>query len=129
MPRGFNDINDLENFKRRLADALPLNVDAVMQGSSVEGGGNSFRFGGGDKASDFDVSLTGVNLYENARSLYPGSANETRVGPFTADEMRVMGIDVSGTKYHFGRDTNCMIYSSNIEFYKRGTGYPLMIRK
>ena len=35
-PRGFDDVAQLNDFKQRLSDVLPPDVDAVMQGSAVE---------------------------------------------------------------------------------------------
>ena len=124
-------MEQLDAFKKQLAEALPSNVDAVMQGSAVENGGRYFQTTSNifESASDFDVSLAGRDLYERAVTTIPGFAKNNRVGPLKEPDLGKLGIDTGNLSGEFNRDTEFMIYPDTVEVYKRGAGCPLVTRK
>jgi hypothetical protein len=130
-PRGFDNNGQLNDFKQHLSDILPPDVDAVMQGSAFENGGRDFRLNApiGGKASDFDVSLVGQDLFDRATDVHPNRSKEGRVGPLTEMQLESLGIYTGNLKERFYRDTEFMVFPSGVELYKRGPGYPLVIRK
>jgi hypothetical protein len=129
-PRGFSSLDDLDAFRAHLASELPRDVSAVMQGSSVERGGTKFRNAAqGDRpASDFDVGLTGGDLFDRAALRLPRMVKGDRVGPLDEERLLEVGIDLRGASARYGRDVKFMIYRSQIELYGRGPGYPLVTR-
>ena len=129
-PRGFSSLDELNAFKAQLASELPDDVSAVMQGSAVERGGVRFRDAAqGDlSASDFDVSLTGGDLFDRAALRLPRMVKGDRVGPLDEERLLEAGIDLRGASARYGRDVKFMIYRSQIDLYLRGPGYPLVTR-
>ncbi|MDX2155134.1 MAG: hypothetical protein SFW09_01390 [Hyphomicrobiaceae bacterium] len=129
-PRGFSSVDDLNAFKQDLAFELPEDVSAVMQGSSVERGGSRFRDAaqGDQPASDFDVALTGSNIFDRAALRLPRMVKGDRVGPLSEERLLEVGIDLRGISTRYGRDVKFMIYRDSISLYRRGQGYPLVTR-
>ena len=129
-PRGFSSLDELNAFKAQLASELPDDVSAVMQGSSVERGGARFRneAQGGQEASDFDVSLTGGDIFDRAALRLPRMVKGDRVGPLSEKDLLDVGIDLRGTSARYGRDVKFMIFRNQIDLYRRGPGYPLITR-
>mgnify|MGYP001078283006 CR=1 FL=1 len=101
-----------------------------MQGSSVERGGARFRneAQGDQSASDFDISLTGSDLFDRAALRLPRMVKGDRVGPLEEKELLEVGIDMRGASARYGRDVKFMIFRDQIELYRRGPGYPLVTR-
>jgi hypothetical protein len=130
-PRGFDDLAQLNDFKQRLSDVLPPDVDAVMQGSAVENGGKDFRSNPsfGREASDFDVALSNKDLFSSAQKEFPNFAKDDRVGPLKESGLNKLGIDTGNLSGDFYRDTKFMIYPDGVAVFKRGPGYPLVTRK
>lgn len=101
-----------------------------MQGSSVERGGSRFRWSkvGDSDASDFDVGLTGSDIFDLAALRMSRMVKGDRVGPLTERQLKEVGIDLTGISRQFGRDTHFMIFRDTIQLYRRGPGYPLVTR-
>jgi hypothetical protein len=129
-PRGFSSLDELRSFKDQLASELPEDVSAVMQGSSVERGGNKFRDAaqGGQPASDFDVALNGSDIFDRAALRLPRMVKGDRVGPLFEERLLEVGIDLRGISARYGRDVKFMIYRDSISLYRRGQGCPLVTR-
>ncbi|MBS0243247.1 MAG: hypothetical protein JSS20_13795, partial [Proteobacteria bacterium] len=89
-PRGFSNLDDVNAFKAKLAEELPRDVSAVMQGSSVERGGANFRDArqGSVKESDFDVALQGGDIFSLASSRLPRYAGFDKVGPLNEEQLK-----------------------------------------
>jgi hypothetical protein len=94
---------------------------------AIELGGARFRDKGTDR-SDFDVSLSGQRLFDDAAAGFPGMAKDGRIGPLKPADMNELGIDVGRIDGVAGRDTRYMILKDQIQLYRRGPGFPLVSR-
>ena len=122
IPYGFADAAQYETFVETLKSDLPEGVQAIFQGSAVTGRNSKTRevFDAG-RLSDFDIALTGGDLFEKAANLGYKAKDGTRIGPLNEEQLGKLGLDALASKLsqQAGREAGFMLFKSVTDAYKR----------
>ncbi|GAB5417918.1 MAG: hypothetical protein Crog4KO_23340 [Crocinitomicaceae bacterium] len=123
LPLGFNSVEEYDNFVKTFKKSSPEGVEGFFQGSSVIGvkhdTGAFFDLG---RNSDYDIALTGSDLFDRAKKLGLKAKDGSRIGPLDENTIRILGLSDLQNKLasSAGREVNFMIYSSTEPIYFSG---------
>ena len=122
IPYGFRNVAQYETFVETLKSNLPEGVQAIFQGSSVTGRSSKtrevFDF---DRVSDFDIALTGGDLFEEAVNFGYKAKDGTRIGPLTTRQLEKLGLyeAITELRQQAGRKVDFMLFKSMSDAYRR----------
>jgi hypothetical protein len=132
IPLGFKSVGMVKQFATQIQAGLAKlgfkNTKIYLQGSAVNGtddAGRAFDLG---RKSDFDVALTGDDIWSKAESLGITSTTKTSVIKSGSNEAINLGIHdlLNQLSHKYGRSVEVMIFKNVEEVKSKGASFRLL---
>ena len=132
IPHGFKSLGMIKQFATQIQAGLSRlgfkNTKIYLQGSAVKGADDAGRAFDVGRKSDFDVALTGDDIWNKAESLGITSTTKSSVIKSGSDEAINLGIDdlLNQVSNKFGRPVDVMIFKNVEEVKRKGASIRLV---